>query len=122
MNQPQPFMQAQTVDATTASQWLNDGAAVLIDVREVPEYDAEHIEQAHLAPLSQFYTALPDLTQEMRHIVVQCRSGKRSAQACAALQTALPQHTHIYNLTGGIIAWREAGLPVITASDPLTNE
>ena len=42
------------------------------------------------------------------NVVVQCRSGKRSAKAASTLQDA--GFTKVYNLTGGIIAWDKDGL------------
>ena len=81
--------------------------AVIIDVREVDEHAAERIEGAILNPLSRFD---PALVPEADHIVLQCRSGKRSMDAAARLANA--GRTELYNLHGGIIAWQEAGLPV----------
>jgi Rhodanese-like domain len=42
----------QDVEATTLKVWLERGEALLIDVREPPEYAAEHIPDARLLPLS----------------------------------------------------------------------
>ncbi|MEW6611962.1 MAG: rhodanese-like domain-containing protein, partial [Pseudomonadota bacterium] len=45
-----------------------------------------------------------------RPVITQCRSGMRSAAAAAALKKA--GFAKIYNLKGGIMAWRSAGLPL----------
>ena len=47
----------QDVEATTLKMWLERGEALLIDVREPPEYAAEHIPDAQLLPLSTFDSA-----------------------------------------------------------------
>ena len=44
-------------------------------------------------------------------IILQCRSGNRSAQATNALMTQAG-FDRVFNLTGGLIAWHSANLPV----------
>lgn len=89
---------------------LQDGRALLIDVREADEFAAGHIAGAVNMPLSGFSPRnIPDA--EGRTVVLQCAGGKRSGQAldqCAAAQSAIDTH-----LAGGIGAWKQAGLPVI---------
>lgn len=83
---------------------------VLIDVREPPEYAAERIYGALLFPLSTFDPAsLPE--PGLRPIVFHCGSGKRSAMAverCHKAGLAIDAH-----MTGGISAWKQAGLPTV---------
>jgi rhodanese-related sulfurtransferase len=81
---------------------------VLIDVREPQEHAAERIEGALLFPLSSFDpSALPSL--EGREVVFHCGSGKRSAMAVA--QCLKRGIAHMAHMTGGIQAWKAAGLP-----------
>ena len=70
----------QDVEATTLKTRLEQREALLIDVREAPEYAAEHIPDATLLPLSTFDpTHVP---QEARKtVVLHCVMGMRSAQA-----------------------------------------
>jgi rhodanese-related sulfurtransferase len=84
---------------------------VLVDVREPGEYAAERIHGALLFPLSTFDPhALPD--PGGRTIVFQCGSGMRSAKAVELCRRAgLRIDTH---LAGGMVAWKQAGLPTIT--------
>lgn len=84
---------------------------VLIDVREPPEFAAGHIPGAVLVPLSTLTPdALPDAAPET--MVFNCGIGKRSAMAVAKLQQAgVPVTRH---LTGGLTAWRNAGLPIVS--------
>ena len=83
---------------------------VLIDVREPAEYAAERIHGALLFPLSTFDPdALPELG--VRPIVFHCGSGKRSAMAverCHKSGLAIDAH-----MTGGISAWKQAGLHTV---------
>ncbi|MDC7684687.1 rhodanese-like domain-containing protein [Asticcacaulis sp. BYS171W] len=97
----------KTVDAATLNLWLSHDEAVLIDVREPVEHDAERIAGAHLYPLSSLNAqALPDYTGKI--LVVHCLKGGRGQSACAALETANPG-LEVYNLDGGIAAWTAAG-------------
>ena len=79
-----------------------------IDCREQEEWNDSHIEGATLIPLSEFQAKYAEvLTDKNATIVVQCRSGKRSLNACMFL---LAQgYTDLNNLEGGILAWIEAG-------------
>ena len=84
---------------------------VFIDCREQEEWDEAHIEGATLIPLSTFqekYEAV--LTDKNATIVVQCRSGKRSMNACMFLLSK--GYSDLNNLEGGIMAWHQAGFPI----------
>lgn len=97
---------------------LKDDSIVLIDVREPAEFAAERIHGALLFPLSTFDPhALPD--PDKREIVFQCGSGVRSAQAVAKCQAA--GFGHDRHMTGGLKAWKAAGLPTL-ALDPATGQ
>lgn len=83
-----------------------------IDCRELEEWNSGHIEGATLIPLSEFpqkYESI--LTEKNAKIIIQCRSGKRSMNACMFLLSK--GYSDLNNLEGGIIAWTEAGHPVI---------
>ena len=92
-----------------AAQRLLQQGAFALDVREPEEYAAGHIAGARLLPLGQLSSRQGDLPKDQT-IVVICRSGRRSGEAVRALQRA--GFTTAYNLEGGMIAWRDAGLPV----------
>jgi rhodanese-related sulfurtransferase len=82
--------------------------AVLIDVREPAEFDAERIAGAQLFPLS---TLDPNLLPKDKPLIFQCGTGKRSSLALArAQQAGLPHDLH---LAGGIQAWKAAGLSTV---------
>jgi len=82
--------------------------AVLIDVREPAEFEAERIAGAKLFPLSTFD---PNALPKDVPLIFQCGTGKRSTLALARVQLAgLPYDAH---LAGGIQAWKAAGLPTV---------
>ena len=92
-------------------QLLNHQDAVLVDVREDAEYKEGHILDAIHIPLGKLADRMAELEKfRERPIIVGCRSGHRSASACAKLRKS--GYETIYNLKGGIMAWQSAGLPV----------
>jgi rhodanese-related sulfurtransferase len=97
-----------TVDVVTLKTWLEQGTAVLIDVRESAEYAQEHIPGARLMPMSTFAPA--QVPQEAgKRLVLHCVMGIRSSQACQKVRDA--GRTQVYNLQGGLQAWKAAGYP-----------
>jgi rhodanese-related sulfurtransferase len=82
---------------------------VLIDVREPEEYTCEHIEGAVLIPLGDI--SMEKWPETNRPLVVYCRSGKRSMDACARLLKEYP-FLDVASLDGGIMDWIQAGYSV----------
>lgn len=103
-------MALKTVDAKTLKNWMDNGQAVLVDVREPAEHSAESIKGAKLLPLASVRkSALPDCAG--KKLVIHCRKGGRGGSACEKLLAEDPE-LEIYNLEGGIEAWRAVGLAV----------
>lgn len=101
----------QTVDAAAALQLINHKNAFVLDVREPDEYKSGHVLNAKLIPLGKLKERLGELEKYRNQpIVVVCRSGSRSASACAIL--AKQGYTQAYNLTGGVMAWKSSNLPL----------
>ncbi len=98
------------IDPATLRAWLDRKEALLVDVREPDEHAREHIGGARLVPLSRFSPASVPAANGTR-IVLHCKSGRRSAEACARL---LQSGVEAITLKGGIEAWKAAGLPVET--------
>lgn len=96
------------VTPKAASEALANGA-VLIDVREKSEYDDVRIPGSVLIPLGDLPARLAEVPAD-RDVYVHCRMGGRSARAVDYLRAF--GRPNSYNVTGGIDAWEEAGLPV----------
>jgi len=95
------------VDAAAAAELIRDKKAVVFDVRTSAEYDSGRIPKAAHIPLRQLPQRLDDLKKyKDRPIVVSCRTGSRSASACAYL--ADNGFEEVYNLKGGLRAWARA--------------
>lgn len=103
-------MAVHTVEARVVSRWLDDGGVTLVDVREPAEYNAQSIPGAYSLPLgSVSIHTLPEYAD--KKLVVHCHSGKRGSAAAEKLVRENPG-MDIYNLEGGIGAWRDAGYKV----------
>ncbi len=82
----------------------------LIDVREQNEWDEAHVAGSELLPMSSINDWYADIDPDTE-ILVFCRSGGRSAQVAHALITQAG-FTNVTNVSGGILAWHEADLPL----------
>lgn len=104
-----------SVTAQEARQRIEQGEAVLLDVREPTEWET-HIPGSVQIPRG-ILEAKADPTSPRhdpaldpgKQVIVYCRSGARAALAGVTL-TELG-YTDVVNLAGGITAWKEAGLP-----------
>lgn len=83
------------------------GEAILVDVREVSEYENERIPGAFLMPLS-FFDAEHFPYVSGQRVILMCAVGKRSAAAAKQLMNAGFGTTH--HMTGGLTAWKQHGL------------
>ena len=93
------------------AQMLEAGEAVMLDIREIHEFDAERIPGAILAPMQELMPGtLP--TQDGKKLILQCRSGGRTAKVAHAL-IDMGAFTEMAHLEGGILAWKAEGLSTI---------
>ncbi len=92
---------------------LGDPTYTVLDVRATSEFKDGHIDGAqhiHAGYLSDRLDEVP----RTGNVVIQCAGGDRSSIASSVLLRA--GITNIYNLIGGIGAWREAGLPTVKSN------
>jgi rhodanese-related sulfurtransferase len=97
-------------DITPAEAYRARGRARLVDVREAHELASdgfipgiEHVPLANVGANARTW----DRDQE---VILVCRSGARSGRAADLLVSM--GFRHVRNLTGGMLAYRAAGLPV----------
>lgn len=78
----------------------------IVDVRE-PHEHADFNIGGILYPLGQVQTMQVDELEEFKNeeVIVYCRSGNRSGQACMILDAL--GFTNTKNLVGGMLAWQE---------------
>lgn len=110
-----------------AGELASDPDPFLLDVREKAEYDEAHIRGAVLVPNDQVAAKIaandlfPDINggrtpRKDQPILVYCRSGACGAAATRTLRGL--GYLNARNVSGGITAWKGAGLPVESASPP----
>lgn len=85
----------------------------ILDVRTREEWDQGHLKNAKLATVTEdgFLAKAKALLDPKKPVLVYCRSGRRSALAAEQLRAA--GFTPVHDLAGGIVAWQEAGKPVV---------
>jgi hydroxyacylglutathione hydrolase len=81
----------------------------VIDVRGATEWEAGHLPDTDNIPVGLLAEAVPTL-DPLQPIVTQCQTGARSAIAASVLLRA--GRLDVFNLVGGYVGWRDAGLPV----------
>jgi rhodanese-related sulfurtransferase len=99
------------VNPTQATLLINREDALVVDVRDPNEFAAGHVLGAKNLPLARLDAPGADLAKRKdRPVIVYCDGGERAAKAAAALKKQ--GFTRVANLSGGISAWQQAGLPV----------
>ena len=102
----------ENMEVKEFAELITDSNVVILDVRKADEFAEGHIKGAVL--INQFQSdfmeqATAKLPKE-KTIAIYCRSGRRSANAAGKLADV---GYKCVNLKGGIIAWKEANMPVI---------
>ena len=99
------------VSPLQATLMINREDAIVVDVREPHEYAAGHVPNARHIPMGQVDKRLGELDRfKDKPVIVVCQSGNRSSSTCNALTKR--GFEKVYNLSGGISAWEQAGMPV----------
>lgn len=98
-----------TITAQELAARVAAGTVTLVDVRTDEEWAEGHLEGAMHMPIADFDPAALDGIDD---VVLYCRSSGRSGRAARML--ADHRGERVEHLEGGIIAWQEAGLPVVT--------
>jgi len=103
----------ENTDVQGFSELVADSNVVVLDVRTVAEFTEGHIEGAILIDQGQsdFVEKAKATLPIEKKIAIYCRSGRRSANAAGKLADI---GYKCVNLKGGIIAWKDAGKPVVT--------
>ena len=104
-------VEVKEIDSHECARLIDAGDAVLIDVREVNEWQAERIPGAKLHPLSSF-VADPPQADAGKIGIFHCRSGRRTEDYFAAFAAVGFRDT--VHLKGGILDWKAQGYPTET--------
>ena len=99
------------LDVSQAVLLMNRDETVVLDVREDKELGDGKIQNARHIVLKDLSKRIKELDKDKdKPILVYCRTGNRSGQACGILSKA--GFSDVSNLGGGIAAWESANLPV----------
>lgn len=98
------------VSAQQATLLINREDALVVDVRDPGEYGACHVIGAKNVSLADLESNPEVAKRKDKALVVYDDNGQRAAKAVGALKKA--GFTKVYNLTGGLAGWQQAGLPV----------
>ena len=91
-------------------QYLRADSALLIDAREFFEYRRSRINGALFMPPSEGFEVAADTINKEYSLFCYCYNGGRSARALLFFYEK--GFRKLYNLEGGIVAWKKDGFPV----------
>ena len=102
-----------SVNPVDAVQLINNDG-IVIDLRNIESYARGHIVNAQNIPFDEFDAKIDKLAKfRNRSIVAVCDAGASSSKVVDSLRKS--GFTSVYGLKGGMNAWTEAGLPVVSA-------
>lgn len=94
-----------------ATRLMNQGATLVLDVREAPEFATGHLPKARHIPMQELSKRIDEIGKyKDKPVIVTCRTGARAGAASRFLRRA--GFTAVYQLKGGLAAWQQASLPV----------
>jgi len=98
------------ITPSDAFKTINNGEAVLIDVRELKEVKLESIPLDHVLnhPMSVIMDRLPYIAKD-QNIILMCHSGIRSVKVAKML--IQQGYKSVASLDGGFEMWKAKGLP-----------
>lgn len=100
------------VDPTDAVKLINNDA-VVVDVRSTEAYGKGHIVNARSVPFDEIDGHIDKLAKfKNKPVVAVCDAGVTSNKAANTLRNS--GFESVYNLKGGMTAWSQAGLPVVS--------
>lgn len=101
----------KVITPSMATQMINQQDALILDIRQDNEYVGGHIVNSTHIPLSYLNDRIGEIeNHKNKPVIAVCRTGHRSSSACATLKKA--GFESVYNLSGGVLAWESANLPL----------
>lgn len=108
---PNLMRRGEKVSTLQATQLINQGKTVVLDVRKSADFAAGHLREARNIPLKELPVRIGELDKlKSRTVIVVCSSGIDSARATGQLRKA--GFASVVSLSGGITAWQSQNLPV----------
>ena len=111
----------ENMEVKEFAELITDPSVVILDVRKADEFAEGHIKGAIL--IDQFQSDFVEQAQaklpKEKTIAIYCRSGRRSANAAGKLADV---GYKCVNLKGGILAWKEAKMPVVISEEEMNDQ
>ncbi len=106
-----PGARIRSIDVTEAErrQREDPDGPLLVDVREIHEFEDVRAPGAVLLPMSAFAARAGELPSD-RPLMIVCHTGGRSSAVTGFLTRS--GRTDVVNVAGGMEAWERGGLPV----------
>lgn len=99
------------VTALQATQMINQGKTLILDVRNSDDFAVSHLRDAKNIPLKELKNRVAELEKfKARPVIVVCTKGLQAAKATAQLKKL--GYDGAVSLLGGLEAWQAQGLPV----------
>jgi rhodanese-related sulfurtransferase len=106
------FKAGKQLSVHDVTRLLNDGEALLVDIRDAKEYQSGHINLAINIPFAQLNTRLAELeSARERSVIVVDKLGQQAASAGRTLRRA---GFKVQRLRGGMAEWQGQSLPVVS--------
>ncbi|HKW37542.1 MAG TPA: rhodanese-like domain-containing protein [Burkholderiales bacterium] len=100
-----------SISTLQATLLINQQNALVLDVRETAEYEKGHVLNARHIPMEDLAARSAEMEKyKSKPVIVVCESGNRADRAAAALRKQ--GFEQAVSLSGGVAAWRQAGLPL----------
>ena len=105
------FSGSREIGTLEATRLMNNGNALVLDIRDTGEFSGGRIPKSKNIPLSEIGKRVDEISKfKDKPVIVTCRTNNRASSAARVLK----QHgfADVYQLAGGFGAWQQASLPV----------
>jgi rhodanese-related sulfurtransferase len=100
-----------SISTLQATLLINQQNALVLDVRDAAQYEGGHVLNSRHLPAGELEARASELEKyKAKPLIVVCESGSRSDKAVSTLRKQ--GFGQVFSLSGGIGAWRQAGLPL----------
>ena len=100
------------VSQLQATQYMNQGKTLILDVRSADEFATGHLPNAKNIPLAEINNRLKEIEKSKNAVVITvCATGVRSSNAVSVLNKA--GFAQVFSLEGGTEAWKTQGMPIV---------
>lgn len=100
------------VSQLQATQYINQGKTLVLDVRSADEFATGHLPNAKNIPLPEINNRLKEIEKSKNAVVITvCATGVRSSNAVSVLTKA--GFAQVFSLEGGTEAWKTQGMPIV---------